>query len=185
MKSSVCTSDGTRTREEGGEEREGVKEKRMWPTVKDDWRGVELRLIIDPAVSSRPRQKWRFFLSFYPSFPPQPPPPLPPPPPRPPSHNRIFTRRAARVRFAFLTLLSTVFFLFFARLFVVSSLANVSASGTCCVDFLPLPARTSALLPSVCVSVRVCVRARPSAFVLVCACTCLPSRQGSWMFMET
>lgn len=36
---------------EGGEEREGVKEKRMWPTVKDDWRGVELCLIIDPAVS--------------------------------------------------------------------------------------------------------------------------------------
>lgn len=27
---------------EAGEEREGVKEKRMWPTVKDDWRGVEL-----------------------------------------------------------------------------------------------------------------------------------------------
>jgi len=26
----------------GGEEREGVKEKRMWPTVKDDRRGVEL-----------------------------------------------------------------------------------------------------------------------------------------------
>lgn len=41
---------------EGGEEREGVKEKRMWPTVKDDWRGVELCLIIDPAVR-RLRQK--------------------------------------------------------------------------------------------------------------------------------
>ena len=47
MKSTVwcrtaSTNRGTDREREGGEERDGVKEKRMWPTVKDDWRGVEL-----------------------------------------------------------------------------------------------------------------------------------------------
>ncbi len=47
MKSTVgcqtASINSNRDRErEGEEEREGVKEKRMWPTVKDDWRGVEL-----------------------------------------------------------------------------------------------------------------------------------------------
>lgn len=66
---------------EGGEEREGVKEKRMWPTVKDDWRGVELCLIIDPAVSWL-RQKCYWGTFFF-------------------SHNRIFTRRARVCAFDF------------------------------------------------------------------------------------
>lgn len=75
---------------EGGEEREGVKEKRMWPTVKDDWRGVELCLIIDPAVR-RLRQKcyWGTFFFFFSS-----------------SHNRIFTRRAPVCAFNFVVDLS-------------------------------------------------------------------------------
>lgn len=56
-------SDCQQIEAEGGE---GVKEKRMWPTVKDDWRGVELCLIIDPAVRwLRQKCYWGFHITGY------------------------------------------------------------------------------------------------------------------------